>query len=291
MLVGAYAACTIIWGTTWAAIRFTLVDFPPFLGAALRFGVAALVLLAAALAIGLPLGRERRERRLWLVNGLFSFALSYGVVYWAEQWVTSGLGAVLFATFPIFVVVLAHFMIPGERLGWSGAGGVLLGFAGVTVIFSEDLTVIGPEVALAAAVMLISPLASAIGSVAVKRWGKGLHPLSISAPPMALGAVALGAIAALAERSEVWPANPEWSPGGASLVAVLYLGVVGSALVFGLYFWLLGHLSATRVSLIAYLAPVVAVAIGTFLLDEPMTPRLVAGSAIILAGTALASRR
>lgn len=290
-LGAAYLGCVLIWGTTWAAIRFSLESFPPFLGAGLRFALAAVLLLAFARLRGVQLGQERREWPLWWVNGLLSFVATYGIVYWAEQWVPSGLASVLFATFPMFVAVLAHFALPGERLGLVGGGGVVLGFVGVAVIFSEDLAALGgAEMSLAAGVLLLSPVAAALGSVAAKRWGRGLPALSLSGPPMAVGAVGLGILGALTERSAVWPADPTWQPTGASLAAVLYLGVVGSALVFGLYFWLLQHLTATRTSLIAYLAPVVAVAVGTLFLDEPLTPRLLLGAAVVLAGTALASR-
>jgi drug/metabolite transporter (DMT)-like permease len=290
-LGAAYLSCVLIWGTTWAAIRFSLESFPPFLGASLRFALAAVLLLAYARIRGVRLGREPQEQRLWWINGLLSFAATYGIVYWAEQWVPSGLASVLFATFPMFVAVLAHFFLPGERLAPLGSGGVLLGFVGVAVIFSEDLAALGgAELSLAAWVLLLSPVAAALGSVAAKRWGRGLPALSLSGPPMAIGAVILGMIGALVERSAVWPADPSWQPTGASVVAMLYLGVVGSALVFGLYFWLLQHLTATRTSLIAYLSPVVAVAVGTLFLGEPLTPRLVLGALVVLVGTALASQ-
>ncbi|MCB0978165.1 MAG: EamA family transporter [Acidimicrobiales bacterium] len=275
-----------MWGTTWAAIRFSLEGYPPFLGAGLRFGVAAVVLLLAAAIARVPLGRERRERGLWILNGLFTFVVSYGVVYWSEQWVPSGLGSVLFATFPLFVALLAHLFLPGERIAATSTAGILLGFAGVAVIFSEDLSALGgSEVGLAALVMLISPISAAVGSVAVKRWGRGLHPLSTTAPPMLLAALVLGGGGvAVGEPAHL-------APSTASTVALLYLGIFGSALTFGLYFWLLEHLSATRLSLMTYLIPVVAVSVGTFWLGEPMTPRVLLGAALVVAGVALASRR
>lgn len=275
----------LIWGTTWAAIRVGLRGFPPFAGAALRFGIAALLLLALTPLFKVRLGRTATERWLWLANATFTFTISYGALYWSEQWVPSGLAAVLFATLPLAVGLLAHFFLPGERLTPAGGIGILVGFAGVAVIFSEDFARLGgPHVGRAAAVCLLAPFSAACGGVLVKRFGKAVHPLSITAVPMAITAVVLGGVSGLAERGE------PWALGRPALFALLYLALVGSAVSFTLYFWLLTHLAATTLSLINYVIPVVAVAVGTFWLAEPLTFRIVAGAALVIAGVALAVR-
>ncbi len=170
---GALAALILVWGTTWAAIRLGLEGIPPLAGVALRFGLAAAVLALVARWRGVPLGGGRRLRRLWWINTLFTFSIPYGVVYWAEQWVPSGLAAMLFATYPLFVAALAWLWLPAERLRPPALAGIGLGFAGIALIYSEDLTALGGgEVDLAAAVFLLSPAASALASVQVKRWGR-----------------------------------------------------------------------------------------------------------------------
>jgi drug/metabolite transporter (DMT)-like permease len=220
-----------------------------------------------------------------VVNGILSFCCSYGVVYWCEQWVPSGLASVLFATFPLFVAVLAHVALPEERLGAASLAGILVGFAGVVLIFSEDFRRLGgPGVALASAVMLVSPLVSAVASVAIKKWGKGISPLSLTAVPMLIAGAVMGALALAVERDR----PVAWTP--ASVGALLYLALAGSALTFSLYYWLLSHLPATRVSLIAYTTPVVAVTVGALFMDEPYTARTLAGSALVVAGVALSAR-
>ena len=118
--------------------------------------------------------------------------------------------------------------------------------------------------------------------MAVKRWGKGVHPLSLSAVPMGLAALAMGFVALLTER------NLPLSFNASSVGALLYLAVFGSAVSFSLWYWLLSHARATRVSLISYLNPVVAVGIGILFLREPITFRLLAGAALVVAGVALA---
>jgi drug/metabolite transporter (DMT)-like permease len=279
------ALLVLIWGTTWAAIRMGLAGIPPMTGVALRFGIAAVVLLALTPFFGVRLGRLPNERWLWGANGLLTFCLSYGIVYWAEQWVPSGLTAVLFATFPLFVALLAHVLIPGERLTGVGSLGILVGFAGVAVIFSEDFAKLGgPAAKRAAIVFLLSPLSSALGSVLVKRWGKGVHPLSITAVPMALTAVVMGVVAAVAERGRPLVFDRP------AVLGLLYLALLGSAVTFTLYFWLLARLPATALSLINYVIPVVAVSVGTLGLGEPLTARILAGTVLVIAGVALALR-
>lgn len=257
---------------------------PPLAGVSLRFAIACLLLLALAALRRVPLGRERRERWLWLANGVLSFCVSYGIVYWSEQWVPSGLAAVLFSTFPLFVALLAHLLLPGERLRARAVLGALVGFGGVAVIFSEDLARLGGRgVPFAATVSLLAPLASALANVMIKRWGQGIHPISLTSVPMGIAAVVMGALA--------W-ATGEWASvrlDAVSLVALLYLAVPGSVVTFLLYYWLLGHLRATRLALVAYAIPVVAVGVGALLLDESLTLRVLLGSALVVAGVATAA--
>ncbi len=282
----ALALLILIWGTTWAAIRVGLAGIPPFLGISLRFTVASLILLTAAKIAGVRLGGGRREWSIWAVNSLLTFSISYGVVYWAEQWIPSGLAAVLFATFPLFVAILAHFLLPGEQLQSRSFAGILIGFLGLLVIFSEDLTALaGAQARRAASLFLISPVVSAVANVVVKRWGSAMHPLSLTAVPMGLTAGTMGALAAVFERSSSVTFDP------VSVGALLYLAAFGTSLTFFLFFWLLQRLPATRLSLITYGVPIVAVLVGTLFLDEPLTARIVLGAALVLGGVVLAIRR
>lgn len=285
LIVATFLLLSLIWGTTWAVIRIGLRGIPPFTGVALRFAIAAVALLAIAPLFRVRFGRSVRERVLWVAIAVLSFCGSYGIVYWCEQWVPSGLAAVLFATFPLFTAVLAHFVL-SERLGWVGIIGTLLGFGGVAVIFSEDFARLGGDhVAGAAGIMLCAPLVSSFGSVAVKRWGVGIHPISLTAIPMAITGGVMGTLAWLTESDR------HMSFDATSLGALAYLAIAGSAVTFSLYYWLLSYLPATRLALIAYLTPVVAVLIGTLFLHEPMTWRTLFGSGFVVCGVALAVQR
>jgi drug/metabolite transporter (DMT)-like permease len=283
IIAGTFVLLTLIWGTTWAAIRVGLGGIPPITGVALRFAIAAVILLAMAPLFKVRFGRTARERRLWVLNALCSFCTSYGIVYWSEQWLPSGLTSVIFATMPLFVSLMAHAALPGERLTVKSLFGVVLGFSGVAVIFSEDFSLFGgPMAATASMVLLISPLLSAVASVSIKKWGRDIHPISISAVPMGLAAGLMGALAFAVER-DTPPIFDAVSVG-----ALLYLAVLGSAVTFTLYFWLLSHVDATKMSLIAYTAPVVAVGVGALVFDEPLTWRILCGSALVIGGVALA---
>ena len=285
-LIAGFGLLTVIWGTTWAAIRIGLEGVPPFTGVAVRFAIAGTLLLALARPFDVRLGRGRHEKVLWVANGVLSFCISYAAVYWSEQYIPSGLAAVLFATYPLFVAALAHFLLPGERLSGTAVGGMILGFAGVAVIFSDDLALLGGDVVRHAAfVMLVSPVVSAAASVVVKRWGGDVPALSLAAVPMLISGLVMGAVAFLVERHRplVFDAR--------SVGALLYLAFLGSAVTFTIYYWLLARVKATQVALMSYLIPIVAVAIGALLFDEPLRPRLLAGSALVLAGVVLVSRR
>ena len=276
---------TLVWGTTWAAITISLRGIPPFTGVALRFAIASVLLIGVARVMKIPLAAtSRRERRLRLLHALLSFCVSYGVVFWCEQWVPSGLASVLFATFPLLVAVMAHFALPEERMTVPALIGTGLGFAGIAVIFAEDFDLLGGSmVALAAVVMLISPLVSATVSVAVKKWGSGMHPVPFNAVAMVMATGIMGVVAAIVERHRPVVLDP------GPVAALLYMAIAGTAITFPLYFWLLEHMEARQVALIGYGTPVVALFLGAFLMGEPMTVRTWVGSAMVVVGVAVAS--
>jgi drug/metabolite transporter (DMT)-like permease len=276
---------TFIWGTTWAAITISLRGIPPFTGVALRFAIAAVLLIVYARIMGIPLAPvDRREKRLRVFHALLTFCGSYGVVFWAEQWVPSGLASVLFATFPLLVAAMAHFALPKERMTMPVLAGSVLGLAGIAVIFAEDFDLLGGAmVAVGSVVMLISPVVAAVVSVTVKRWGAGMHPVSFNAVAMVYAAGIMGVVAVITERDR--PVAFDFGP----VAAMVYMAVAGTAITFPLYFWLLEHMEARQVALIGYGTPVVALLLGVFLMNEPITAHILIGSAMVVVGVAVAS--
>jgi drug/metabolite transporter (DMT)-like permease len=281
---GLFALLAFIWGSTWLVIKIGLADLPPFLAAGLRFALASGVLAVLARARGVPFPHGRSEHFLLLGVGLSGIGLSYGVVYWAEQYIPSGLTAVLFATHPFFTLILAHFILDAERITARKMLGVAIGFLGVLLVFRGDLTFDHPRGATAAAVLLVSPLAAATGNVFVKRWGTHLHPLQLSTLPMAYGATALLATSLAIERT--WVA---WT--SVAVGSVLYLSILGSVVTFLGYYTLLREVPVTTLNLMSYVYPVVAVGLGYLVLGEVLDGFALAGAGLVLAGIAVATRR
>lgn len=279
------AAVSFIWGSTWLAIKIGLETMPPFLSAGMRFAIAAAILAALSWARGVPFPREARTHAGLLALGFLNFVVNYGAVYWGEQYVTSGLTAVLFSTYPLFVLLIAHFAIGAERITVRKAVGVALGFAGVWVIFRSDLTLGHPRAALAVAVILLSPVASALTSVGIKKWGHDLHPYTLSTLPMTYGAVALTGIGLAFES----PDAIEWS--AAAVGSLAYLALFGSVIAFVVYYRLLKVVPVSLLALVSYAFPIVAVVLGWLVLEERLSGSTLLGAGAVLVGIALATWR
>jgi drug/metabolite transporter (DMT)-like permease len=283
-IYGGVALLILIWGTTWSAIAVNLRGMGPLTAIAVRFALAGVLLLIFGRVARVRWQGGPRLRSLWAIETTFGFVISYGVVYWAEQWVPSGLVAVLFSTMPLFVAVLAHFWLTDERLGARAIGGLLVGIGGTAVIFSEDLQALaGADIAVPAATVLLAAAAAAVSHTAVKKWGGGFHPVNLATVPMILTGLVMGAFALWFERDR------PIALGLDSGLALVYLAVVGTIVTFTLYYWLLARTRATRLALITYAIPLVALLIGTLVFDEPWSAKTLAGSGLVVLGVVLAT--
>lgn len=274
-----------IWGSTWLAIKIGLEDLPPFLAAGTRFAVATGLLAALSWARGIAFPRGARLHAGLLAIGILTFIVNYGAVYWGEQYIPSGLAAVLFATYPLFVLLLAHTALATERINARKVLGVALGLAGVALIFRADLSLVHPRAPIGALVTLLAPVAAALCSVGIKKWGHELHPYTLTLLPMAYGMVGLLAIARATEDV----AAARWTPGAA--LSTLYLAVFGSVIAFVVYYRLLKEVEVSKLALVSYAFPVVAVALGWGVLGERLTGWMLAGALLVFAGIALATAR
>jgi len=274
----------LIWGSTWVVIKGGLQDLPPFTSVAVRFALAAAGMSLLAALFSKREGGSDPAPSLSLVLGLVNFGVSYGIVYWSETRLPSGLVSVLWAVYPMLQAIAGHVSLPAERLGAGQFLGFVLGFLGVGSLFATDLRAIGSEAAGAGAILLLSPLVSALGTTYVKKHGGGTSSLKLNRNGMWIGAALLGASALLFERD----APIAWTAG--AILSVLYLSIFGTVIAFGLYFWLLRHTAANRLSVISYVTPAIALALGLLFKDEPVTPFTLAGLASILAGVFLVHR-
>lgn len=278
------ALLCLLWGSTWLVIKEGLRDLPPLTSVAIRFTLAAL-----AFAVLVPLLATREGGRgpsfwLSLVMGLFTFSISYGIVYWCETVIPSSLASVLFAVFPMLMAGSGHLFLTGERLAARNWLGFAIGFLGVVVLFLTDLRDLGPEAVFYGAIFMISPLASVVGNTAAKRWGRDVSSLKLNRDGMFLGAVFLWLSAFAFERG----AELRWTPR--AIFSVAYLTVMGTVVTFGLYYWLLRYASAGKLSLITYVIPIVALILGALVGHESVGTMTVVGTAMILGGVTLAAR-
>lgn len=271
-----------IWGSTWLFIKLGLEDLPPFTFAGIRFVIACAIicLLISVRRIHLP--NQRRDWLLLLVTGVLSFTVNYGLIFWAEQHISSGLAALLQATTPAFGLVIAHLHLPAERMTWAKMIGVVLGVFGVGVVFSNQLSIAG-GLALAGCIgVVFSSIVVAYSNVLVKAYGRNLEPAILAAGQMFFGLIPLLLIGIPLEGN---PLQYHWTP--LAVVSLFYLAIVGSVVAFLLYYWLIHNMDVTKTMMISLVTPVVAVMLGMVVLHEKLDWRTVAGGVMIGASIAL----
>jgi len=272
----------LIWGSTWLFIKLGLSDLPPFTFAGIRFVIASAILFVIIKARRLPLPNTRADWLLLAVTGLLSFSVNYGAVFWGEQHISSGLAALLQAMIPVFGLVIAHFYLPGEQMTPAKIFGVVMGVAGVGVIFSNQLSVAGPKALAGCAALVVGSACTAYANVLVKARGAKLNPAILAGGQMIFGLVPLLLVGISTEGN---PFHYRWT--GMAVISLLYLAIVGSVVAFLLYYWLVQHMDVTNTMLIALVTPVVAVILGMLVLNEELDWRTVAGGAMIMSGIGL----
>jgi drug/metabolite transporter (DMT)-like permease len=278
----AFASLVIIWGTTWVAIKLSLQGYPPLIGATLRFvfAIAILGLYARVTRLSLVLPRHTR---VWVaVTAILVYVINYGLVYWGEQYLNAGVTAILFAVVPLATTLGAAFAFRTERFRYRQLAGSLVGLLGVVVVFLDPLAATGFSVkaTLAAVAIVVAAVAAAFNIVIAKR-----HLMLVGALPLALhqmlwGTLGLGIISAITGE---WR-NVHYSLG--ATLAVLYLGLAGSAAAFVMYYSLLRTMRASTLSTISFVTPLVAAFSGWIVLNESIRLRIGSGVVAIVVGLA-----
>jgi drug/metabolite transporter (DMT)-like permease len=275
-----------IWGSTWLAIKLGLRDLPPLTFAGIRFAAGALILFAIAALRGYRLPTAARDWRLLAYTGLLTITLNYALVFWGEQYISSGLAAVLSSTVPLFGLPLAHRYVASEPLSRRKVVGVLLGVIGVALVCSGQLGIGGPLAFWACLGMILAALATAHAGVLIKASGTHLEPSVLAGVQMAGGCVPLLLAGALLEGS---PFHFNWSP--MAWAALIYLTILGSVIAFLMYYWLIRHTEVTWVLMIPLVTPLVAVAFGVLFAGEVVGWHTALGGAAIISGVAFAVLR
>jgi drug/metabolite transporter (DMT)-like permease len=276
-----FALLCVIWGSTWLVIKVGYGDLGPFTIAAVRFLVAGAILVPLVPLFGARWPRGRTEWLLVLWVGVVLFGADYGFIYWGEQFLDSGLTAIIFAILPVMTSVAAHFYLKTERLTVQTILGTALAFGGVVALFADRLAIDASQTWPMLAILASAGCATA-ANLATKRYGATLHPVALNAPSVLIGGAILFLVARAAGEEIQFPTDAEtWS-------AVLYLAIVGSVFTFLVYFWLLQTWSVTTLSFIAVFTPLVAVLLGFLFREERPTPWTGLGGLLILGGATLA---
>lgn len=275
----AFTMIYFVWGSTFLAIRVGVREVPPFLLAAMRFLVAGIILYGWMLAQG----ERSPKRREWLSAvflAVLIFVLDYGLLFWAEQRVPSGIAAVMMATIPVFMAVSEMIFLRTQALTVRLAFALLIGIGGVAVLMSHSLNLGGAPIDTAGALaLIIAAMSWSLASALTRKLPLPTSKVMSSGAQMLAGGVLLSATSAmLGEFHHFHPADVS---RGAWL-ALLYLIVAGSIVAFTAYVWLIHHESPTKVGTYAYVNPVVAVLVGYFLGGEALDLRTLLGTLLVL---------
>jgi drug/metabolite transporter (DMT)-like permease len=280
-LVAVYVA----WGSTYLAIRFAIETMPPFFMSGARFLFAGAVLYGWRRASG-DMPPSRQEWRSATIIGSFLLIGGNGGVVWAEQWIASGLAALLVTTVPLWMVLMDMLRPDGRWPGWLAITGILIGFAGVAVLMGPSHA-IGNGVSLypiGVVVLILASLFWSIGSLYSRKARLPSSPLLGTGMEMLAGGAGLLVLGGLTGE---WQRLDPSAISARSLWGLAYLIVFGSWIGFAAYTWLLRVAPTPLVSTYAYVNPVVAILLGHLLAEEPLTPRILMATAIIIGSVAL----
>jgi drug/metabolite transporter (DMT)-like permease len=272
----------LIWGSTWFFIKIGLDDLPPLSFASLRFIAAGIIVLAIIFIQKIPFPKTKSEWKLLAITGILQFSINYALVFWSEQYISSGLAAVLQATIPAFGLFCAWLHLPNETIGWRKISAILLGIVGVAIIFAEQLKINSVMGFAGCLAIVVGASAAAEASILTKAFGAKMHPASLVFGQMLCGILPLVLIGLFKEGN---PMNFHWT--GSAVFAVFYLAIVGTIAAFWLYYWLLKNVESSKAMTISLVTPLIAVIIGSIVLGEKLPLQTFLGGLLILASVGI----
>lgn len=277
ILLGYVIIC-LIWGSTWIAIKFGLDSLTPLISAGLRFTLASILIFAILQFTGKTLQKDTASIKIYFFLAYFSFVIPFWLVYWAEQFIPSGLTSVLFAIFPFSVFLFSLLLLKNEAVDKFKLISVILGFIGIVIIFSEGLTVDLENHFLGLIAVLSSAILQGLSAVIVKKWGGHLNPFSMNAPPLFIAGISMVGLGLIFEDTTSWIFDTP------ALLSISYLAIFGTILAFTIYYWLLQRINAVILSLSSFITPIIAVLLGWIFLDEVLSKQVLTGTLFVLIG-------
>ena len=284
-IVLGYTLISILWGTTWYAIRIGLNSLTPIFAAGLRFTTASIFIYAIMRYSGARLQTDKLSLILYVAMGFFSFVIPFGLVYWGEQYVSSGLTSVLFGSFPFFVILFSRFAFPNEKIGILKLLGVVLAFIGIVVIFFDSLSFTKNNLLIGMIAVVSSAALQGAIAVVIKKWGNHLHSLSMNFIPLVIAGITMLLFGLLFEDRTKWDFN------SSAILSVLYLALFGTVFTFTTYYWLMKKIDVVILSLSSFITPIIALIVGSVLLAEHLSFLNFIGSSLVLVGILFANLR
>jgi len=285
-IVAAFTTLCVVWSSTWLAIKVGLADLPPISFAALRFLIAFIVLVAVSIGRVPLLPKNRADWTLLAFTGVLMFAVNYGLLFWAELHISSGLAAVLQAMIVIFGMFFAHLLLPSEPLRWQRVAGALLSGAGVALICGRLLDHGGMLAFWGGLGVVIGGAGAALSNVLLKRRALELAPAMIAGWQMIFGTIPMLLLGVVLEGN---PLRFHWT--GMAIFCLLYLAIIGSALTFLLLYWLLPRMPVNNLQTISLITPPGAVVIGWLLGGEKFSLWSLVGGGLVLVGVWMIFRK
>jgi drug/metabolite transporter (DMT)-like permease len=282
----AFLLLGLIWGSSFLWIKIAVEEIPPATLVAWRMTLGAVAMLAFLPLIGQRLPRTARQLWPLAVLGLINSSLPVFLISWGEQYVDSGTAAVLNSLTPLFSLVIAGLWLRVEPVTGLRVLGLVLGFGGAFVLASRELALHSEVSALIGALAVVAAAASyAAGASYVKHRIGSTHRYVVAAGTLLFAAIYAWLLAVFSGEAAILPRE------AGTLVAVAWLGLLGMFVAYLLYFFLIERVGATLASMVTYVFPVVGVALGVIFLAEPLDLRLVAGTALVVAGIGVVSLR
>jgi drug/metabolite transporter (DMT)-like permease len=275
----AFAIIYFVWGSTFLAIRVGVREVPPFLLAGMRFLIAGIVLFLWMRLKGTPTPSLREWSSASLL-AILIFVFDYGLLFWAEKRVPSGIAAVMMAMIPVFMALSEIFILRTQRMTARLAAALLVGIAGVAVLVSRSLSFGEAPIETSGAIaLLVASVSWSVASALTRKLPLPAAKTMSSGIQMLAGGVFLTLAAAMLGEFRGFHVQ---DVSRAAWLSLAYLIVAGSIIAFTAYVWLIHHESPTKVGTYAYVNPVVAVVIGYFLGGEAIGPRTVLGTVFVL---------
>lgn len=275
----ALLALYIVWGSTYLGIRFAIETIPPFFHAGIRFLVSGIILLVWQRAAGHELPTRRQWVSTFIIGNLLLLG-GNGLVSWAEQFIPSGIAALIIASVPMFLVIAEALRPGGLKPNWRAILGLLVGFAGIYVLVGPSELSGGTHLnSFGVAALLCACILWSIGSIYSKTADLPKSSLMTTGAEMLMGSIGLFVVSGFTGELT------NWDPSGVStksLLGLLYLILIGSLIGFGSYIWLLQNAPISLVATYAYVNPIVAVLLGNWLAAEPLEPHIWLATAIII---------